>query len=76
MSQFGALVTNGQEELASLSYLVTMEFIAENGAEVARVGKLYHEAMVSLTEKHAKLISCAAGDAHEHAELCQCAGRG
>lgn len=64
LSQFGALVTNGQEELASLSYLVTMEFIAENGAEVARVGKLYHEAMFSLADKHAKLISCAEGDAH------------
>jgi acetylornithine/succinyldiaminopimelate/putrescine aminotransferase len=33
LSQFGALVTNGQEELASLSYLITMEFIAANGQE-------------------------------------------
>lgn len=31
MSQFGALVTNGQEELASLAYLITMKFVQENG---------------------------------------------
>lgn len=64
LSQFGALVTNGQEELASLAYLVTMEFIAENGAEIARVGTLYHEAMVALAAKHTKLITSAEGDAH------------
>jgi hypothetical protein len=56
LSQFGALVTNGQEELASLAYLITMEFIAENGAEIERVGKLYHSAMVELAAKHAKRI--------------------
>ena len=64
LSQFGALVTNGQEELASLAYLVTMEFIAENGAEIARVGALYHEAMTALAAKHGSLITAAAGDAH------------
>lgn len=64
LSQFGALVTNGQEELASLAYLVTMVFIAENGAEIARVGKLYHAAMVDLAAKHSRLITAAAGDAH------------
>lgn len=36
LSQFGALVTNGQEELASLAYLVTMEFIGANGAHTSR----------------------------------------
>ena len=67
--QFGALVTNGQEELASLSYLVTMEFIAKNGAEITRVGARYHEAMVALAAKHKKLITGAEGDAHMSA-LC------
>ena len=38
LSQFGALVTNGQEELASLAYLITMEFVAQNGAEVEAMG--------------------------------------
>ena len=35
MPQFGALVTNGQEELASLAYLITMRW-AEANAEVTR----------------------------------------
>ena len=38
LNQFGALVTNGQEELASLAYLITMEFVRENGAAVAEAG--------------------------------------
>lgn len=64
LSQFGALVTNGQEELASLSYLITMEFIDRNGAEIARVGGRYHEAMRALAAKHGKHITAAEGDAH------------
>ena len=64
LSQFGALVTNGQEELASLAYLITMEFLAENGAEIERVGKLYHAYMVELAAKHSKRIIEAEGDAH------------
>lgn len=64
LSQFGALVTNGQEELASLSYLITMEFIAANGAEITRVGAIYHDAMTKLAAKHQKKISSAEGDAH------------
>lgn len=69
LSQFGALVTNGQEELASLAYLITMEFIAENGAEIERVGKVYHNAMIALAANHAKRITGAEGDAHMSA-LC------
>jgi acetylornithine/succinyldiaminopimelate/putrescine aminotransferase len=38
MPQFGALVTNGQEELASLAYLVTMEWAQANGAVTAALG--------------------------------------
>ena len=39
LNQFGALVTNGQEELASLAYLVTMEFIGANGAHIEAAGR-------------------------------------
>lgn len=45
MPQFGALVTNGQEELASLAYLVTMEWAQANGAVTAELGA-YFEARV------------------------------
>ena len=38
MPQFGALVTNGQEELASLAYLVTMEWAQANAAVTAALG--------------------------------------
>jgi len=38
LPQFAALVTNGQEELSSLAYLVTMAWSAANGGAVARYG--------------------------------------
>jgi len=38
LPQFGALVTNGQEELASLAYLVTMRWVEANGARIRAVG--------------------------------------
>lgn len=44
LSQFGALVTNGQEELASLAYLITMEFVGANGEYIEEMGcKLENE---------------------------------
>ena len=43
LHQFGALVTNGQEELASLAYLITMAFVEANGAYVAALGDYYNE---------------------------------
>jgi len=69
MSQFGALVTNGQEELASLSYLVTMEFIRNNGAHIAQAGARYHGGMAALAKRHPALLTGAGGDAHMSA-LC------
>jgi acetylornithine/succinyldiaminopimelate/putrescine aminotransferase len=39
MPQFGALVTNGQEELASLAYLVTMRWAAANGPAITAAGR-------------------------------------
>lgn len=42
LSQFGALVTNGQEELASLAYLITMHW-AEKNAEITRAAGDYYE---------------------------------
>ena len=64
MSQFGALVTNGQEELASLAYLVTMAFIRENGPAMESVGRFYHEGLERLAEKYPDLCSGAEGDGH------------
>ncbi len=41
LSQFGALVTNGQEEIASLYYLISMEFVQENGHAIRAIGDYY-----------------------------------
>jgi 4-aminobutyrate aminotransferase-like enzyme len=38
LPQFGALVTNGQEELAALAYLVTMRWTTANGAAITARG--------------------------------------
>jgi len=64
LSQFGALVTNGQEELASLTYLISMEFMRVNGAHVTEVGNEYHAGELALAKKHPKLIRSVEGDAH------------
>lgn len=69
LSQFGALVTNGQEELASLAYLITMEFVTRNGAHIDSVGRAYHDGMAALAERHSGLCSGAEGDGHMSA-LC------
>lgn len=64
LSQFGALVTNGQEELASLAYLITMEFITANGAFIDEAGRYYHEKTVELAAKYPGICIGVEGDAH------------
>ncbi len=64
LSQFGALVTNGQEELASLSYLITMEFIGANGPHIEAVGRYYHEAAAALAARFPQICTGVEGDAH------------
>ena len=64
LPQFGALVTNGQEELASLAYLITMRW-AEANADVARaVGEYYEERLNDLVAKHAQLLDTIEGLRH------------
>ncbi len=64
LSQFGALVTNGQEELASLAYLITMAFLQSNGPAITQNGKAYQQKMQALAQKHPGLCTGVAGDAH------------
>ncbi|MBO7679234.1 MAG: hypothetical protein J6S75_06150, partial [Thermoguttaceae bacterium] len=56
LNQFGALVTNGQEELASLSYLITMKFVEENGKMVQEMGSLYESCLRKLVEEFPALL--------------------
>jgi len=64
LNQFGALVTNGQEELASLSYLITMEFAETNSQETRKVGEYYNAQAAKLVAKYPQMIEELEGEAH------------
>ncbi len=64
MHQFGALVTNGQEELASLAYLITMAFARANAGHTRSVGEHYQAELRSLARRHPALISRIEGQRH------------
>lgn len=57
LNQFGALVTNGQEELASLAYLITMKFMEDNGRIVEENQARFFKALELLAERHADVIA-------------------
>ena len=64
LNQFGALVTNGQEELASLSILVTMEFLEANKKEIEQIGATYENELKRLAECYPMLIQKIEGFRH------------
>ena len=64
LPQFGALVTNGQEELASLTYLVTMRW-AEGNSDVTRaIGDDYQARLLELVRRHPQHLSGLEGSRH------------
>ena len=56
LNQFGALVTNGQEELASLAYLITMTFMRTNGEVVEKLGERFESGLRGIMERHSDII--------------------
>lgn len=64
LNQFGALVTNGQEELASLAYLITMEFSMANGKEIDAMGKNLELGLRALAAKYPELLPPPEGLGH------------
>lgn len=64
LNQFGALVTNGQEELASLAYLVTMEFVQANRDFISEIGKYYEGELRALLKRYPQIISEIEGQRH------------
>jgi acetylornithine/succinyldiaminopimelate/putrescine aminotransferase len=64
LGQFGALVTNGQEELASLAYLVTMAWASANEEPVRRLGDLYAERLDDLVAAHRGVLASVEGSRH------------
>ncbi|PKO23752.1 MAG: hypothetical protein CVU38_02310 [Chloroflexi bacterium HGW-Chloroflexi-1] len=64
LHQFGALVTNGQEELASLAYLVTMAFVEANADYVAALGDYYQEKLQDLAIEFPDVVEAVEGQRH------------
>lgn len=64
LDQFGALVTNGQEELASLAYLITMEFAQANARYIQELGEYYERSLKGLARKYAQCIERIEGQRH------------
>ncbi len=61
LNQFGALVTNGQEELASLAYLITMSFVKETGDEIEAIGERFEAGLKAIAARHPETIVKAEG---------------
>jgi 4-aminobutyrate aminotransferase-like enzyme len=64
LPQFGALVTNGQEEIASLAYLVSMRWAEANAEAIAAIGEEYESALRALAGKFPNRLSSVEGRRH------------
>ena len=64
MNQYGALVTNGQEELASLAYLITMEFEQANESEIQKNGDYFEKVLNDLQKEYPDRIEKIEGIGH------------
>ncbi|MFC5405401.1 aminotransferase class III-fold pyridoxal phosphate-dependent enzyme [Cohnella soli] len=64
LNQFGALVTNGQEELAALAYLITMKFTEENGSHIRNIGQYYEDKLRDLAVRYPDFIDRTEGLGH------------
>ncbi len=64
LNQFGALVTNGQEELASLAYLITMEFAGANGKEITEMGEKIEKGIADIAKDFPKVVEKPDGLGH------------
>jgi acetylornithine/succinyldiaminopimelate/putrescine aminotransferase len=64
LPQFGALVTNGQEELASLAYLITMAWARANTEITRQVGDYYEERLREFANEHSGRILGTDGNRH------------
>ncbi len=64
MPQFGALVTNGQEELASLAYLVTMEWAQVNSDVTNQLGIYFENKVRELVAEFPRVITGVDGWRH------------
>lgn len=56
LPQFGALVTNGQEEIASLAYLVAMRWAVANAEVTSAIGEYFEERIREVADGHRALV--------------------
>ena len=61
LNQFGALVTNGQEELASLAYLVTIRFTEHNAAHLREIGDAWQDTLRKLLADYPDILRGTGG---------------
>jgi len=64
LPQFGALVTNGQEELSSLAYLITMRWAEANAAVTRAVGDDYEARLRGLVDRYPRHLAALEGRRH------------
>jgi acetylornithine/succinyldiaminopimelate/putrescine aminotransferase len=64
LPQFGSLVTNAQEELSSLAYLITMKWALKNRAITRAVGDYYVRRLNELVCAHGDVLRAAEGRRH------------
>lgn len=64
LNQFGALVTNGQEDLAALAYLITMAFSQANREYIKEIGDYYESRLREMVKAFPDKIECVEGKAH------------
>jgi 4-aminobutyrate aminotransferase-like enzyme len=64
LPQFGALVTNGQEEMAALAYLVTMRWANANREVTREIGDYYAHRLQELAGKFPGLLAGLDGCRH------------
>lgn len=64
LPQFGALVTNGQEELTALAYLVTIRWAEANTATTRAIGDHYESRIRELAGRYPDLVSAVEGRRH------------
>ena len=61
LNLFGALVTNGQEELASLANLITLEFARANADETRKLEKLWRSKVEAAVAPYEQLVAKVEG---------------
>lgn len=64
LPQFGALVTNGQEEIASLAFLITMAFARANRDSIIATGERFESGLRELAARHALVVEKIEGRRH------------